>query len=144
VAGCAIAGAALGAGVAAALSGTAPPAPQALPAVATAQPDVLARPQLPADLAGVPETAGVVRSSIRRLVALPSATLLLAGRDVGHDVCLLAVSTDRGTYRAACVPEPAFREEGVGIAWSTTTAPRNRTATWGPDGTIRAGASSPQ
>lgn len=143
IAGCAVVGAGLGAGLATAAGSPGAAAQPRLPVVAHALPSVLERPQRAADLDRVPATAGIARSSLRRLAALQWSTLL-AGRSAGGDVCLVAVSMDQGIYRAACLPEHAFLEDGVGLAWSSPTGVQHRSASWDPDGTVRAGASIPQ
>jgi hypothetical protein len=139
VAACAVAGGIVGAaGTGLVTGGT--EAPSALPVVARLPPSVLDRPQRAADLAGVPATPGLRRSTLRRAARLAGGGALLVGRDAAGGRCIVAVASARGFFRAGCVPEAAFPSGGARVAWAERTGP-DRAAEWDPDGTVRAGPS---
>ena len=139
LAGCVLGGAALGAGGAALLRDGGAEGPLARPVVARLAPSVLDRPQRPADLTRVPATPGLRRSTLRRVGPLGDGDLLLVGRDVAGGRCIIVVSPAAGLFRAGCVPEAAFASGGTRVAWSGPDVPGQRSAEWGPDGTVRAG-----
>jgi hypothetical protein len=144
LAGCALGGAALGAGGAVLIRGGGDDAPSALPVVIRLPASVLERPQRPADLRGVPgSTPGLRRSSLRRVgaIAADSDSVLLVARDTAGGRCVVAVSLARGLFRAGCVPEPAFASGGARVSWSAPAGARHLAAEWNPDGTVRAGLS---
>jgi hypothetical protein len=139
VAACAVAGGIVGAaGTGLVTGGT--ETPSALPVVARLPASVLDRPQRPADLAGVPATPGLRRSTLRRAAPLAGGGALLVGRDATGGRCVVAVASAHGLFRAGCVPEAAFPSGGTRVAWSERTG-RARAAEWDADGTVRAGPS---
>lgn len=137
---CALAGAGIGAAATGFLTGGTEP-PSALPVVARLPSTVLDRPQRPADLAGVPPTPGLRRSTLRRAAPLTGGGALLVGRDAAGGRCVVAVAPTRGFFRAGCVPEPAFSSGGARVVWSEPTGTGHRSAEWEADGTVRAGSS---
>lgn len=144
LAGCALGGAALGAGGAVLIRGGADDTPSALPVVLRLPASVLERPQRPADLRGLPaSTPGLRRSSLRRVgaIAADSDSVLLVGRDTAGGRCVVAVSLARGLFRAGCVPESAFASGGARVFWTAPDGERQLGAEWDPDGTVRAGPS---
>jgi hypothetical protein len=140
---CAVAGAALGAGGAVQLRGgaVAPEAASGLPVIARLPPSVLERPQRPADLAGVPPTPGLRRSTLRRVGPFDADSILLVGLDAAGGRCVVAVTPATGLFRAGCVPEAAFAEGGARVAWSVPAGRRHVAAEWDADGSVRAGSS---
>lgn len=139
LAGCALGGAALGAGGAVLLAGGPTEGPAALPVITRLPASVLERPQRPADLARLPPMPGLRRSSLRRAGSLGADTVLVVGRDTAGGRCIVAVSAARGLFRAGCVPESAFGSGGTRVAWSDPAGSSHLAAEWDPDGAVRAG-----
>ena len=141
LAACALGGAALGASGAELLRDAGTEAPSSLPVLARIPASVLERPQRPGDLAGVPATPGLKRSTLRWVAPLGDDDVVLVGRDVAGGRCIVAVSPSRGLFRAGCVPEPAFASGGARVAWSLPDGTAHLAAEWDADGTVRAGPS---
>jgi hypothetical protein len=141
LAACAVAGAALGAGGATLAQQGRPDPPSTLPVVGRLPATVLARPQRPTDLTGVPSTPGLRRETLRRVGSLRTGPILLVGRDTAGGRCIVAVASG-GLFAAGCVPEPAFASGGARVTWAVPGAADGTriSAEWAPDGTVRAGA----